>query len=196
MEQFISMYIDNELTLDEKKLFVEQVAADRRYREDVLDLLEQEKLLSGALIHDLPDLEMPAMKRSNTLHTFGLGLAACVVLCFSFFAGSFFSQTAEQPAGNSVAVLTPAAAPHRFVIYQQGSAQVEITGSFTGWQKVALTPSGSTGYWEVTLPVGSGEHRYAFIIDGKRLVPDPTVDIQEADDFGAINSILVMERKA
>ena len=195
MEQFMSMYIDNELSLDEKKLFVEQVSADRRYKEDVLDLLDQEKLLAGALIDDVPDLEMPTLKRSNTWHTLGLGLAACVILCFSFFAGSFFSQTADQPPGNSVAALKPAA-QHRFVIYQQGSAQVEITGSFTDWQKVALMPSGTKGYWEVTLPVVSGEHRYTFIVDGKRLVPDPTVDIQEADDFGAINSILVMEREA
>lgn len=196
MEQFISMYIDNELSLHEKTLFVEQVAANKKYREEVLDLLEQEKLLSGALMHDVPDMEMPTMKKTTTWHMLGLGLAACVVLCFSFFAGSFFSQTADQPAGKSVAALQPAPVPHRFVIYQQGSAQVEITGSFTDWQKVALMPSGTTGYWEVTLPVGSGEHRYTFIVDGKRLVPDPTVDIQEADDFGAINSILVMEGKA
>lgn len=195
MEQFISMYIDNELSLHEKKLFVEQVAANQKYRAEVLDLLEQEKLLSGALIHDVPDLEMPTIKRANTWHSLGLGLAACVVLCFSFFAGSFFSPTADQPPGDSVAALKPAV-QHRFVIYQQGSAQVEITGSFTDWQKVALLPSGSAGYWEVTLPVVSGEHRYTFIVDGNRLVPDPTVDIQEADDFGAINSILVMEGKA
>lgn len=195
MEQFISMYIDNELSLDEKKLFVGQVAINKRYRDEVLDLLEQEKLLAGALVHDLADLEMPSGKSANTWHTLGLGLAACVALCFSFFAGSFFPQTADQPPGNSVAIVE-AVAQHRFVIYQQGSAQVEITGSFTDWQKVALVPSGTNGYWEVTLPVVSGEHRYTFIVDGKRLVPDPTVDIQEADDFGAINSILVVEGKA
>ena len=43
------------------------------------------------------------------------------------------------------------------------------------------------------MDVPYGEHRYSFIVDGNRLLPDPTVAAQEPDDFGAINSILSLE---
>ncbi len=82
---------------------------------------------------------------------------------------------------------------HRFVIFQQDSKKVEITGSFTNWQKIPLVPVGQGGYWEITLEVPAGEHRYSFIVDGVHPQPDPTVAIRETDDFGTMNSILNVE---
>ena len=48
---------------------------------------------------------------------------------------------------------------HRFVLYQPDVNQVEITGSFLGWQAVAMKKSGTSGYWEAILEVPAGEHR-------------------------------------
>jgi len=190
MEHFISMYIDNELSLHEKQLFVKQVASNNQFTEEVLELLEQEKILAAVLTHKAPDMALPESPARSSLQTIGKALAACLLLCLSFVTGKYFSPTPAQLPVETIAQATTS--QHRFVLYQQGSSQVEIAGSFTRWQRVGLNPTGSNGYWEITLDVPPGEHRYAFIIDGMELVPDPTVGGQEADDFGAINSILIM----
>ena len=50
MDHLISMYIDNELSLGEKILFVEHVHKNKPYKDDAVGLLEQEKLLSGTFV--------------------------------------------------------------------------------------------------------------------------------------------------
>lgn len=189
MEHFISMYIDNELSLEEKVIFVDQIYGNKKYRDDAVTLIEQEKLLNAALVHQAPNIKAPSIAPSRPLRLFGLAVAACLLLACSFLIGTNFTQRPEPSLQHASAVGCPSL-PYRFVLFQQGSKQVEITGSFTNWQKVSLTPVGLGGYWEITLEVPSGEHRYAYIIDGTHFLPDPTVAAQEADDFGAMNSIL------
>lgn len=191
MEHFISMYIDDEMSLEEKILFINHVHENKAFTNDAVSMLEQEKKLRTALIQPAPEAALPFSKPKRSLHSLGLALAACVLLVLSFLVGANF-YPAGEPVDQSIS-LVPATAQHRFVIFQQGSAQVEITGSFTEWRKVALNQTSSEGYWEITLNVPSGEHRYSFIIDGKKLLPDPTVAAKEPDDFGTINSILYVE---
>lgn len=190
MDHLISMYIDNELSLEEKILFVEQIHSRRAYKDETVSLLEQEKLLSAALLHPAPEISLPdavpSRFRAARFQSLGLAVAACLLLLFSFTAGRNFSPQVA-------AVAEPAVASHRFVIYQEGISQVEITGSFTNWRRVPLVPSGSSGYWEITLDVPAGEHKYTFIVDGDKQLPDPTVVTGESDDFGAVNSILKIE---
>ena len=191
MEHFISMYIDDEMSLEEKILFINHVHENKAFTNDAVSMLEQEKKLRTALIQPAPEAALPFSKPKRSLHSLGLALAACVLLVLSFLVGANF-YPAGEPVDQSIS-LVPATVQHRFVIFQQGSAQVEITGSFTEWRKVALNQTSSEGYWEITLNVPSGEHRYSFIIDGKKLLPDPTVAAKEPDDFGTINSILYVE---
>lgn len=185
------MYIDDEMSLEEKILFVRHVNGNRTYTDDAVSMLEQEKKLSAALIQPAPEAALPFPKAKRSLHSLGMALAACVLLVLSFLLGANFYPL-DDPLQRSISLL-PATVQHRFVLFQQGSAQVEITGSFTKWQKLPLTPTGSEGYWEITLEVPSGEHRYSFIVDGSKLIPDPTVASKEPDDFGTINSILYVE---
>lgn len=191
MEHFISMYIDDEMSLDEKILFISHVNGNKAYTDDAVSMLEQEKKLSAALIQPAPEAALPFPKTKRSMHSLGMVLAACVLLVLSFLLGANF-YSLNDPLHRSTSLL-PATVHHRFVLFQQGSAQVEITGSFTKWQKLPLTPTGSEGYWEITLEVPSGEHRYSFIIDGSKLIPDPTVASKEPDDFGTINSVLSVE---
>ena len=191
MEHFISMYIDDEMSLEEKILFINHVHENKAFTNDAVSMLEQEKKLRTALIQPAPEAALPFSKPKRSLHSLGLALAACVLLVLSFLVGANF-YPAGEPVDQSIS-LVPATAQHRFVIFQQGSAQVEITGSFTEWRKVALNQTSLEGYWEITLNVPSGEHRYSFIIDGNKLLPDPTVAAKEPDDFGTINSILYVE---
>ena len=191
MDHFISMYIDNELSLDEKIFFLEKVHADNPYKEDAISLLEQEKLLHASLNKTAPDVEIntgrpwfsPLWNRS-----LGWAVAACLLVVMAFLIGNDF-----RPVPGNQPDIKPITVEHRFIIQQQGSSRIEIAGSFTNWNNVPLMPTGTSGYWEVYLDLPPGEHRYTFIVDGKKYLPDPTVSTQETDDFGSTNSILAIE---
>lgn len=190
MDQLISMYIDNELSIDEKILFLKHVYDNKPYKDDAVGLLEQEKLLSASLNKTAPAVELKTT-RARILPIFnrslGWAVAACLLVLFSFMARQDFTQI--QPAAGTTAVL------HRFVLQNQKAQRVEISGNFTNWQSVPLVPSGKNGYWEISLELPAGEHHYTFIVDGSKYLPDPTVATQESDDFGATNSILKVESR-
>lgn len=184
MNDMISGYIDDELGLDEKKVFVERVHDDDVFYRDTLDYLDQECLLSGDVVSVVPD---PGYRRKMVFR----------------LKASFFKPLAGAAAGvlataMLLLMLLPGhetMPPHmnRFVIYRPDVSKVEITGSFTGWKRVSMKAVGDSGYWEVTLPVGKGVHRFTYILEGETFFPDPTVLAVENDDFGGVNSILVTE---
>jgi hypothetical protein len=55
---------------------------------------------------------------------------------------------------------------------------------------------GTSGYWEVTLDLPEGEHRFSYILEGNRRLADPTILTREHDDFGGENSILEVKLQA
>lgn len=186
MDYLASMYIDNELDLDEKIQFVDKVYGRRPFYEDTRALLLQEKLLRTP-----PDTTMlPARPpvAGGAGHWFRKLLKPMVFATAGFAAaGLLLFSLVTTPA--------PAACFNRFVIYEPAVHKVELAGSFTGWQRTPMQPIGNSGYWELTLQVPSGEHRFAYILDGERRIVDPTLPASEKDDFGGENSILSVEER-
>ena len=186
MDYLSSMYIDNEMDLDEKKRFVEKVRSDRAFYTRTLDLLDQEQRLRDlpAMPHTVlespwrPPVWTVLARWFKPLGFATAGFTAAVLLLFSVF-------------------LTPPApvCSNRFVIYEPAAHQVDLAGSFTGWQRVSMKRIGNSGYWEINLQVPSGEHRFAYILDGNRRIADPTLPASEKDDFGGQNSILSVEER-
>jgi len=180
-DYLISSYTDDELNLDEKIEFVETVHENVSFKDEAVDLLYQEKLIRGKVVDRTPVVSFRA-KRSffiplwRPTGIFAAGLAVALLVMF------FVTPRQEQ------SMLTT----HRFVIYQPDVAQVEITGSFLGWNAVPMQRSGTSGYWEAVLKVPAGEHRLCYIIEGRERIPDPTIPIREKDDFGGENSILTV----
>jgi hypothetical protein len=178
------MYIDNELTLEEKVRFIDRIQIDQPFYEDTRSLLLQEKLLRT--VPDTPIIPhrprqsaafgdwLKKMLRPTIYATAGFALAMLLI----------FNRVAAPVAPSIV---------KRFVIYEPAASQVELIGSFTGWQKTPMMPIGATGYWELRLKLPSGEHRFAYILDGSRQMADPTLPVREKDDFGGENSILNVE---
>lgn len=187
MEHYISQYIDNELSLDEKIYFLERIHKDQAFRNETFSLLELEKIIRVGLKHKEHEISPYPVKKRNVVRSLGYALAASLVISFSFLLGK---QQVTTPQEIGVQTSSDVVTNYRFIIHQEETAKVEIAGSFTNWAKVPLTSSGSRGYWEITLPLKQGEHRYSFIIDGTSLIPDPTIAAQEPDDFGTINSII------
>jgi len=190
MNYLISMYIDNELSIDDKILFVEHVHADQLFMDDTVSFLQQEKALRSSLPERVPDVIPPFMQRPK--FTFWVPKALGVAFAVSLLILVALYLTHRQPP-QTVFLPTPAKHQHRFVIYESGIKQVEIAGSFTNWQRIPLQPAGSTGYWEITLEIPPGEHTFSYILDNNKILADPTIPVKEKDDFGTINSILVVE---
>jgi hypothetical protein len=181
MDYLASMYIDNELDLDEKIQFVDKVYSKRPFYEDTRALLLQEKLLRTP-----PDTSMLPVRppmAAGAGHWFRKMLKPMLCATAGFAAaGLLLFSLVSTP--------TPAQCFNRFVIYEPAARQVELAGSFTGWTPTPMQPVGNSGYWELNLQVPSGEHRFAYILDGSRQMADPTLPGREMDDFGGTNSIL------
>jgi hypothetical protein len=193
MEYLISMYIDNELNIDEKKDFVEHIHESKEYKDTAVSLLEQEKFLQAAVIAKVPEISIPKTRRFAFTplwaNSVGLAVAASLLIVLAFLAKDYQHPNSVVDIRQETETTT-----HRFVIYHAGINRAEITGSFTNWQRVPMQPAGSTGYWETTLELPVGEHRFVYILDDNKLFADPTVLAQETDDYGTTNSILSIGR--
>jgi len=184
MEYFSSMFIDNELNLEEKRRFVEMIRSDRAFYLLTLSLLEQEELLRQPMVavepaiqnRWRPPLRVILFRLFKPMVCAIAGFAAAMLLMFSM---------PEDPGR-----LTGS---KRFIIFEPAADRVELVGSFTGWQPLAMQRIGDSGYWELNLAIPSGEHRFAYILDGERRMADPTLPASEKDDFGGENSVLTME---
>lgn len=179
-DPIISLFIDNELNLDDKIEFLERISSSPSYKNEAIRFLNQEKLLRSDVVEptSIPAIKTK-QKRSNfffrplTLIPTAGALAATILILFSVYARS------PDPM-----------IPYRFVIYRPDVTQVEITGSFTGWKRIPMEQMGASGYWEIILKIPQKEHRFTYIAEGNQRFPDPTIPAREEDDFGTENSVL------
>jgi hypothetical protein len=181
-EELISMYIDDALDLDDKIVFVETVHASQHFKDDAVSLLQQEKQLRTPAWDRIPEVAFPlkpqtAQRRRRPWAVVASALAAAALVFFFIW-----TPAPLPPIDRNVA--------HRFVVYQPDVETVAITGSFNNWQTLPMEKTGPEGYWEISLELRPGEHRYSFLLDDKRRVADPTVMVRELDDFGSQNSVL------
>ena len=84
----------------------------------------------------------------------------------------------------------------RFQLSAPDAKTVRVAGSFNNWSPAALElHRDSNGTWDATIPLPVGEHRYLFVVDGQRWIPDPTAQAQVDDGFGGTNSVIVVGPK-
>jgi hypothetical protein len=186
MEDYlISMYIDDELDLDAKIDFVETVHANRLFKDETVELLVQEKLIRSDVTDRPPVLSLEAtFERSSFRSGIKTWLRPAAAFASGLAAALLVLLLLPQPPDKQSEV------PYRFVLYQPTATQAEIAGTFTGWRPVPMKRAGSAGYWEITLDVPQGVHRFSYILDHGRRAADPTIATRELDDFGGENTIL------
>lgn len=192
-DYLISLFIDNELNLDEKIDFVETTHGDQAFKDEAIGLLRQEKLLQAEMVHRVPQVQAVKEKepwqgflftwlRPVSLFATGLALGAALLLV--------------RPAVDPSPVLSTVVkveTPYRFVIYRPDAGQAEIIGTFTGWQPVSMQKIGTSGYWSLTLNLGEGEYQYSYLVEGGEQITDPTVPERVKDDFGGENSVITIK---
>ena len=105
---------------------------------------------------------------------------------------------AEFPAWRSPATRAEPAVLRlvRLMFDAPEARRVAVAGDFNGWDADAtqLTRDERSRRWSVTLALHDGQHRYAFVVDGTRWVPDPRGgrSVQGAD--GRVYSLLSLSR--
>ena len=114
-------------------------------------------------------------------------LAACVV------AVATLGVIRVRPHSGTAALGRPE--PVKFVLVAPSAQSVAVVGDFNNWGlgDSALVATSNQGVWSVTASVPAGVHRYAFVINGKQWMADPTAPRSSGDDFGMPSSALVVE---
>ena len=187
-DTLISLFIDDELALDEKIVFVEAVHGDDRFAAETLALLQQETLLQ-ALPRTMPASRLAAFARKKRRLPLPLwpawSQALGGALAMALVAGLALLLTTKDPQG-------PSLVDHRFVVYLPDVETASVVGTFTAWKAVPMEKIGDSGYWTLTLPLPQGEHRYSYLLGKGQRVVDPTIAAREEDDFGGENSLLIV----
>jgi len=178
----ISQFIDDELDLKEKKEFVINIKQDNKFYNDTIEFIENEIVIRDHLNQKEINFKDVRIPKENIYTKFGI-VAAVFTIGFIFIFKLWNIQNKDN------CYVSSTKKEYRFVIYEDKADNVEITGTFTKWQKIKMKRIEGTKYWEAIIEIPKGEHRYTIIKDGQA-VADPTAVYTEMDDFGNINSIL------
>jgi hypothetical protein len=187
MNYMISMFIDDELDIDEKISFIETVLKDTSFRDETLQLLHQEKHIRGEIVDYIPWVEMKIpfnWKRFFRPLFQPMGMVSSALVAMVVFL--LLSIPSPKPGLKT----------KRFVIYKPDVSQVEIAGSFTDWKRIPMHRISNSGYWEISFELMKGEYRFTYILEGRQPFPDPTILAREPDDFGTENSIFYVGKSA
>ncbi len=85
-----------------------------------------------------------------------------------------------------------------FVYHDDGAKRVRVSGEFNGWNPSQGVFSRQTdGSWRLEIDAPApGRYRYRFLIDDTRWIEDPSHDSKEANPYGSMDSVLVIEPPA
>ncbi len=184
-DYLISLFIDDEMDLDEKIEFVKTVHDSRAYTLEAVALLDQEKLLYESAAESTINAKPGKKKTINLSHLlqwwqplagFATALILLGIASLLFWQPDTAGQVREQ----------------RFVLYLPQAEQANIIGTFTDWNPVPMHKIGSSGYWTLTLTLPEGEYRYSYLVENGERMADPTVTTRERDDFGGENTVIVV----
>ena len=84
----------------------------------------------------------------------------------------------------------------RLMFDAPNARRVAVAGDFNRWDVEAtpLARDARSHRWSVTLTVRKADHRYAFVVDGTRWVPDPRAERSVQGEDGRIYSLLNLSR--
>ena len=126
------------------------------------------------------------------------GLAALVVVGTLSVRPGGEGEVARPGGEIGVVPLEPGTEVVQFVLVAPQASTVAVVGDFNDWDPTRTLLRSETGgrVWSVNVPLRSGQHQYAFVIDGKDWRPDPAAPRAVTDDFGSPNSVIIVGGKS
>ena len=112
-------------------------------------------------------------------------------------SGERSAGSREQGAGSGAAaggaLAAGAPASVTFVFLAPEARSVALAGDFDGWDpaRLPMQRQGS-GLWTVDVPLAPGRYQYAFVVDGRRFIADPSAPRATGDDFGTPTSVVTV----
>lgn len=172
------------------------VPSERRVREAIMERVR------AAAVRGMPsrrDAHRPGRGTRQSL--IGLALAAGIgsITTISALVPTHGRVPAEARSGvigdSVVATLRDTLRLVRLMFDDPGARQVAVVGDFNGWRadSTPLRRDAMSHRWSATLALADGPLRYAFVVDGTRWVPDPSVAAVRGDD-GRLYSLLHVAR--
>jgi hypothetical protein len=76
----------------------------------------------------------------------------------------------------------------RFRLTAPRAQQVALSGSFNGWRPAPMRRDGDD--WTLDLRLKPGRHRYVFVLNGRRSLPDPEGGDAVLDEDGQAQSVI------
>ncbi|MFH1135309.1 MAG: hypothetical protein V1816_04410 [Pseudomonadota bacterium] len=120
------------------------------------------------------------------------GMAAAALLAALWFSNpsgppaldSRFASVTSDPGVNVVLSLD-----------LSGASSAAVIGNFNSWSPTGFEMrwDEKERRWNLPLNLKKGRYEYAFLVDGKHLVPDPAALLSRDDGFGSRNSVLIVE---
>jgi hypothetical protein len=83
-----------------------------------------------------------------------------------------------------------------FTLSYPRAESVSLIGSFNQWNPAGhkMHQLSDRNTWVLELRLPEGRHEYAFLVDGKMVVPDQSSPFYQSDGFGNRNSVLFVSR--
>jgi hypothetical protein len=218
-ELLIQRFLDDELTPEERVVFLQAVDADPSLRRRWLNL---ELVVAEAA--QLPRLAPPArflsrvqaklapasislldrirarmtVRRTLEWNLAGAMAAACVALVAAVSLVRLVPERiVEVPVTTTPAQTVSLGTEQdtkiyvRLVLLQPGARSVSVAGDFNGWNPGQTQLERSEGgMWTATIALKPGRYQYMFVIDGKQWIADPLAAEGAGDGFGAQNAVL------
>ncbi|MCK8602110.1 isoamylase early set domain-containing protein [Desulfoferrobacter suflitae] len=83
--------------------------------------------------------------------------------------------------------------PVVFMLTLPNAQSVAVVGSFNQWRPQGFEMQGAEQHqWTITLELPQGRYEYAFLVDGKEMIPDPHASFYQNDGFGNQNAVLIL----
>ena len=177
----------------------------REWRHTTLEMIVEELQRPVRLDESFERRVMVRVRRLNAekrRHRGWLGAAAAIAHRPAWAAALAASLVAIAAVGvlrvrsaEQIVAVGHGVEPVDFILVAPTAKSVTVVGDFNNWGvgDSGLVATNHEGVWKVTARVPAGLHRYAFVVNGKQWIADPTAPRSSGDDFGMPSSALVVE---
>ena len=131
---------------------------------------------------EMAPMVLQPTRRRPLAWAMGLGWVTAALL-----AGLYLGRGSESPRQRPTA---PQDVLVRFAVPVDSANSVEVVGDFTGWDKRIPLNANAEGMWVGEVRVQPGRYHYVIVVDGERMLVDPTAPQVVDDGFGGKNSVL------